>query len=250
MEDLDTPRVRPGSATQILDVLESLGLIWDGPVEYQSQRIELYAQALARLRESGALYPCSCSRANRAGLEVSGYPGTCRASPSRPGPTSTRFRLPDGPCRFEDRIQGPCEFDLPSLGDVIVQRRDGIYAYHLAVVVDDAAQGVTDVVRGADLLSSTPWQLELQSRLGFTRPGYAHLPLIIEPGGAKLAKSRRSVAIAPHQPAAALVRALCLLKQKPPAGFERETPQTVLNWAIRHWQPSNLSGLKSVPVTE
>jgi len=249
MEDLDTPRVQPGSAAQILGVLESLGLTWDGAVEYQSRRVELYAQALSRLRESGATYPCSCSRADRAGLEVSGYPGTCRAGPSRPGPTSLRLRLPDGPSRFEDRIQGPCEFDLRKLGDVIIQRRDGIHAYHLAVVVDDAAQGVTDVVRGADLLSSTPWQLELQSRLGLPRPGYAHLPLIVEPGGAKLAKSRRSVAIDSHRPAAALVRALCLLQHRPPEGLERATPQGVLDWAIRHWRPSYLSQLASVPVT-
>jgi len=249
MEDLDTPRVRPGSAAAILQLLESLGLTWDGGVEYQSQRLEHYDAALERLRMRGLTYPCSCSRADRAGLEQEGYPGTCRAGPTRSGPTSTRFRIGEAPQPFEDRIQGPCAFDPHALGDVIVRRRDGIHAYHLAVVVDDAAQGVTDVVRGADLLSSTPWHIELQQALGLPRPDYAHLPLLVEPNGAKLAKSRRSVPIDPQRAGAALTEGLRLLRQEPPPDLARETPRAVLEWALGHWRAARLERLRSVPVT-
>jgi glutamyl-Q tRNA(Asp) synthetase len=249
MEDLDTPRVRSGSAAEILRVLEALELSWDGAIEYQSSRIERYSQALETVRSLGLTYACSCSRADRAGIEVSGYPGTCRAGPTRSGPTSTRFRIEDATRQFDDRIQGSCEFDLRALGDVIVQRRDRIYAYHLAVVVDDAAQGVTHVVRGADLLASTPWHIELQRALGLPRPQYAHLPVVVEPGGAKLAKSRRSVAINPHRPSAALVESLRLLQQDPPAELEGETPAAVLGWALTHWRPARFSRMPSVPVT-
>jgi glutamyl-Q tRNA(Asp) synthetase len=249
MEDLDTPRVRPGSAAEILRVLEALGLTWDGPIEYQSARIEHYAHALDALRTGGLTFHCSCSRSDRAGLETGGYRGICRAGPTRPGPTSTRFRIEPGRQEFEDLIQGRCVFDLGELGDVIVRRRDGVYAYQLAVVVDDAAQGITHVVRGADLLMSTPWQIELQRALGLPPPAYAHLPVLVELTGAKLAKSRRSVAVDPRRPGRALVRALTLLKQEPPPELERQSPAAILAWAAGEWRPARLERIPSIPVT-
>lgn len=168
MEDLDTARVIPGCADEMLRTLEAFGLTWDGTVEYQSRRKPHYLQALSELTARNLTFRCSCTRAERS--PQGGYPGTCRAGPRRAGPTATRFRVEDQRVGFEDRIQGECSFDLRQLGDVVVRRRDGVFAYQLAVVVDDALQGVTDVVRGADLLDNTPWQLALQRALGLPTP--------------------------------------------------------------------------------
>jgi len=245
MEDLDTARVVPGCADRILRTIEAFGLTWDGPVEYQSRRGAHYARALQTLGTLGMTYECSCSRREREGAAP--YPGTCRQGPARPGPTATRFRVDDSIVSFEDRAQGVCTFRLSERGDVIVRRRDGVFAYQLAVVVDDALQGVTHVVRGADLLDSTPWQLALQRALDLPRPAYTHLPLLVEPGGAKLAKSRRSVALNPARTGRQLHTALRLLGQKPPATLEFESGPTVLAWACAHWRPERFRGVRQVP---
>jgi len=163
MEDLDSTRIIPGCADDMLRTLEAFALHWDGAVEYQSKRTPHYLQALTSLDARGLTFECSCTRRERS--SQGGYPGTCRAGPRRPGPTCTRFRVADENVSFEDRIQGACTFSLGQLGDVVVRRRDGAFAYQLAVVVDDALQGVTEVVRGADLLDNTPWQLALQQAL-------------------------------------------------------------------------------------
>ncbi len=147
---------------------------------------------------------------------------------------------------FQDRAQGVRCFQLRERGDVIIRRRDGAFAYQLAVVVDDALQGVTDVVRGADLLDSTPWQLALQGALGLPTPRYAHLPLVTEPGGAKLAKSRRSVALDPTQAGRQLHEALLLLGQGPPVTLKLESPRTVLEWACAHWSLDRFHGVRQV----
>ncbi len=267
MEDLDAPRVVPGAAADILRTLEAFGLWWDGEVEYQSRRTELYAGALATLESRGLTYPCSCSRRERAGqderpaltagpdavppetaLGTAPYPGTCRKGPTRPGPTALRFRVDDGAtvC-FEDRVQGPCLFALRELGDMVIRRRDGAHAYQLAVVVDDAAQAVTSVVRGADLLSSTAWQIALSQALGLRTPEYAHLPVVVEPNGDKLAKSRHSVPADPLDASAGLVRALKLLCQDPPGELTREPPSSLLGWAVEHWSIRQLSRIRTVP---
>src|SRR5262249_23620544 len=162
--------------------------------EYQSTRTVHYHSALERLTTLGLTFECSCSRRERAG---GGYPGTCRGGPTRAGPTATRFRVPDRAQGFPDRVQGECRFELARLGGGAGRRREGPIAYQRGVVVDDALQGITDVVRGADLLDNPPWQLALQQALGLPQPRYAHLPLVTEPGGAKLAKSRRSVPLDP-----------------------------------------------------
>jgi glutamyl-Q tRNA(Asp) synthetase len=247
IEDLDTPRVVPGSADEILRLLEAFGLSWDGEVVYQSRRTELYAGALRKLEARALTFPCSCSRRVLAEQEEPHYPGTCRNGPTAPGPTSIRFRVDDrATVRFEDRIQGRCEFKLGELGDVVIRRRDGAPAYQLAVVVDDAAQGVTHVVRGADLLSSTAWQLALARALDIPSPAYAHLPLVVEPDGSKLAKSQRSVPIDPSQRSAWLWDTVRLLHQNPPPELAHEAPAAVLGWAARHWDLRPLMGLRTV----
>ena len=247
MEDLDRARVRKGAADEILRTLETFGLHWDGRIEYQSERTEHYRQALETLTALGATFECSCSRRVRDG--EGGYPGTCRAGPTRGGPTATRFRVEDIVVAVEDRLQGRCDFRLRERGDVIVRRRDGAFAYQLAVVVDDALQRVTHVVRGADLLDSTPWQIALQQALKLPTPRYAHLPLITEPNGEKLAKSRRSVALDPASTPRQLHRALQLLQQNPPAPLESEPASLILRWAIENWRPERLQHVRGIPAT-
>jgi glutamyl-Q tRNA(Asp) synthetase len=250
MEDLDAPRVVPGSADDILRTLEAHGLHWDGVVEYQSRRTDLYARALTELASLGLTFECSCSRRELAGREATAYPGTCRGGPTRRGPTATRFRVDvTRSVRFQDRIQGPCEFALDRLGDVVVRRRDGHHAYQLAVVVDDGAQSVTDIVRGADLLDSTPWQIELQRALRLPHPSYAHLPLVVEPDGSKLGKSRRSVHADPGSAGASLTEVLRLMRQDPPPELAREPPPVILEWAIQHWDSVKLSRTPTVPAS-
>src|SRR5437868_14746225 len=244
MEDLDAPRVIPGCADQMLRTLESFALHWDGAVEYQSTRTEHYARAQQALTALGLTFLCSCSRRERT--PEGGYPGTCRDGPRRRGPTATRFRVEDVVVSFQDRAQGDCHFQLRERGDVIIRRRDGAFAYQLAVVVDDALQGVTDVVRGADLLDSTPWQLALQGALRLPTPHYIHLPLVTEPGGAKLAKARRSVALDPHASGRELHEALRLLNQDPPDTLKLESPGRALEWACVHWELDRFHGVRDV----
>ena len=235
MEDLDRARNVPGSADEILATLEAFGLTWDGAVEYQSRRTHLYAQALESLRSAGLTFECSCSRRELAGRE-SGYPGTCREGPRRCGPAAIRFRIEERQViTFEDRFQGPVALALKELGDVIVRRRDGVFAYQLAVVVDDASQGITDVVRGADLLESTGWQIALQRALRLAVPRHAHLPLLLERTGGKLSKSRRAAALDARQAGAQLSQVLDLLGLPPPAQLAGAPAATLLEWATGRW---------------
>ena len=230
IEDLDQPRVQHGAADQILRTLDRLGLYWDGEVIFQSRRIALYEQALARLRD---IYPCSCSRREIADSAVSlaadgaqVYPGTCRAGmPAGKTARALRVRVA-GTISFDDRVQGAVKQDLErEVGDFVLRRADGQFAYQLAVVVDDADQGVTDVVRGADLLESTPRQIHLQRLLGFPIPRYLHVPVALDALGAKLSKQTDARGIDRDD----LRRALQFLGQPP-----SETPAE----AVRAWDPA------------
>jgi glutamyl-Q tRNA(Asp) synthetase len=242
IEDLDRARERAGCAAQIQRTLADLGLFWDGPVEYQSRRHELYDEAIDTLGRRGLTYACDCTRRSLAERADRAYPGTCRDRGVASARAALRFRVDDAEIvRFTDRFQGPSSFAMCALGDVVIRRRDRVVAYQLAVVVDDAAQGVTDVVRGADLLPSTPWQLLLQRALGVPAPHYGHLPLVVEPDGAKLAKSRRSVPVDARRASRPLIEALQLLRQAPPPDLADEEPQEVLAWALEHWNPANLA---------
>ncbi len=208
IEDLDPPREKPGAADAFLRDHEWLGLDWDeGPV-YQSARGELYEDALARLAAAGATYPCTCSRkeielASRGEAADGGptYPGTCRARSAHPErPAAIRFRLDDPAPGFDDAIAGPIAAGLPC-GDFVLRRADGLFAYHLAVVVDDLAMGITEVVRGRDLLASTPRHVALVHALGGVPPAYAHVPLLLGPSGEKLAKRLSSLGVAAYREA-------------------------------------------------
>jgi glutamyl-Q tRNA(Asp) synthetase len=249
MEDLDTTRVIPGCADEMLRTLESFGLLWDGGVEYQSRRLPLYVESLERLTARGLTFECSCSRRDLSPSET-GYPGTCRAGPTRScGSTATRFRVDDSVVLFHDRIQGECQVDLRALGDPVIRRRDGVFAYQLAVIVDDAAQGITDVVRGADLLHSSAWQIQLLKALELPAPRYAHLPLVVENNNQKLSKSRRSLALQPAQAAPQLYQALCLLKHPPPPELARASPRELLAWATTNWRLDIVQGTEKVVVS-
>ena len=243
IEDLDRGRLIEGGADALLRTLAAHGLAWDGAVEYQSARTRHYAEALAQLSALGLTYECSCSRRERT---EGGYPGTCRGGPQRPGPTATRFRVDDSTLEFLDGAQGSCAFSLRERGDVVVRRRDGVYAYQLAVVVDDAHQGVTDIVRGADLLDNAPWQIALQRALSLPTPRYTHLPLVVEPQRGKLSKSRRSLALDPAAAGIQLYQALTLLNQAPPPELKLEPPAAILAWASAHWSVDRFRGVKEV----
>ncbi|TVQ92022.1 MAG: tRNA glutamyl-Q(34) synthetase GluQRS [Chromatiaceae bacterium] len=222
IDDLDRTREVPGAAAAILQTLEAFGLHWDGAVYYQSHRGGAYADALAQLRTRGLTYPCCCSRREiaargRPGPEGPLYPGTCRNGlVSERHPRSERLRVPPISIRIEDAVQGPLTQHLASaVGDFVLRRADGLYAYQLAVVVDDAAQGIDQVVRGADLLASTPRQAYLQHLLGLPRPRYAHLPIALDPAGRKLSKSLAAVPVDPANPLPALLLAWTFLGQPP-----------------------------------
>jgi glutamyl-Q tRNA(Asp) synthetase len=235
VEDLDAPRVVPGSAAGILRTLSRFGFEWDGEAVHQSDRTERYAAALEALRTRDLTFECSCSRSQLA--DEDRYPGHCRENPLVAGlPTATRLRV--DPCRiqFTDRIQGAFRQDVAAaVGDMVLRRRDQLFAYVLAVVVDDAAQGVTHVVRGADLLDNTPRQIHLQRLLEFEQPLYAHVPLLTEPDGKKLAKSSRSVHLEAALALPQLIRVWDLLNLSPPPELWDAPIPEAWAWAISRW---------------
>lgn len=250
MEDLDRPRVRPHAADSILRSLERLGLCWDETVVYQSTRSAVYREVLDALRQRGLVYPCACTRAMiEPGMP---YPGTCRAGlpPGMRG-RSLRLRSDGAPVRFRDALQGPYAQDVGACaGDFIVRRADGIAAYHLAVVVDDAWQGITEVVRGTDLLESTPRQIRLQQQLGYATPDYAHLPVAVTADGRKLSKQNRAPEIDRRDPAALLGGALSFLGHPPPAEVLRENTGAVLEWAVANWSLSRVPRVLSAVIAQ
>lgn len=246
MEDLDRAREVPGAAASILRTLEHLGLHWDGSVVYQHQRLALYHDALADLRRNGFAYPCGCSRKDiaavaRQGIEGPVYPGTCRGGlkPGRQARTQ-RFRIPPGDLAVHDRIRGRLALDVSTeLGDFVLHRADGVPAYQLAVVVDDAAQGINQVVRGADLLLCSLRQRLLQQALGLPAPEYAHLPLALDSQGRKLSKSAAGTPLGIADAPTSLRRAWAFLGQVPCPGDIDQTDD-FLAFAIAHWSPERV----------
>jgi len=235
MEDVDRPREVAGSAARILRTLEAFGFEWDGEIMAQSTRTAHYAAALEDLRARGLTFECSCSRLTLA--DEDRYPGTCREGVSNRGvATATRLRIAPGLVQFADRIQGIYRQEVAtSVGDVILKRRDQLFAYLLAVVVDDAAQGVTHVVRGADLLDNTPRQIYLQRQLGLRTPSYAHVAVLSEADGSKLAKSARSVRLEENNAVRELVTVFGLLGLSPPPSLAGSTVATAWGWALQAW---------------
>jgi glutamyl-Q tRNA(Asp) synthetase len=256
MEDLDPPREQPGAADAILRTLEACGMGWDGELMFQSRRMQEYRAALARLQEQGLVYPCACSRKEIADSSLRShsdgaliYPGTCRKGIA-PGkaPRAWRVRVDDEPIEFEDAVQGTIRQDLAAeVGDFVLLRADGWYAYQLAVVVDDAEQGITDVVRGADLLDSTPRQIQLQRLLGLPTPRYLHLPAAVNAGGEKLSKQTLAPPVDARDPVPVLVQVMQFLGQAPPAYLQRVPLAEFWRWALAHWHASRIPRRRSLP---
>jgi len=252
IEDIDPPREEAGAAESIVSCLAAYGFRWDGPVLRQSRNEQRHRAAVERLLAEGLAYPCRCSRRMLARTARQGamgpiYPGTCRDGSGR-GSRAVRVRTTDEPIVVVDRLQGRLEQRLESeLGDFVIRRRDGLIAYQLAVVIDDAVDGVTDVVRGIDLLDSTPRQIHLQRLLGLPSPTYMHIPIAVDPDGEKLSKQTAAPPIDPAAVAPTLYRALDCLRQTPPAALASATPGGVWEWALAHWQPERLHSLTRVP---
>ncbi|MCU0809949.1 MAG: tRNA glutamyl-Q(34) synthetase GluQRS [Thiobacillaceae bacterium] len=247
IEDLDRPRCEPGAADTILRQLEAYGLTWDDAVLYQSRRDDAYAAALDALRSQGAVFPCSCSRSQlaQAPRNAEGeiiYPGSCRQhSRSATTPHSWRVLAQDVSTHFLDRVHGELQQNVArEVGDFIVKRADGLFAYQLAVVVDDAFQGITHVVRGADLLWNTPRQIYLQSLLGLPMPAYAHVPLMTNAAGQKLSKQTLAPALSLAGQSDVLAQALSALGHPPPADLHGARPAELLAWASAHWHVENV----------
>ena len=235
IDDLDRPREAPGSAADIVRTLRAFGFEWDAEIVRQADRTAHYAAAVDRLRTSGLTFECSCSRLSLA--ESDRYPGTCRKGPLIPGAaTATRLRVDPGYVQFSDRIQGTYRQDVAAaVGDVILKRRDQLFAYVLAVVIDDADAGVTHVVRGADLLDNTARQIYLQRLLGLPTPVFAHVPVLVEAGGDKLAKSARSVRVDGDSALPQLLRVFELLGLGTPPAREASSIGTAWAWATLRW---------------
>ncbi|MBI4741565.1 MAG: tRNA glutamyl-Q(34) synthetase GluQRS [Betaproteobacteria bacterium] len=259
IEDIDEPRTVPGAADTILRTLEGFGFAWDGTVVTQSRRVDLYHAALVRLQLDGEVFPCACSRREidgaTTGRSVDGgavYPGSCRNGlAAGKAARAWRLRVPDSEVGFVDRVQGKLGQNLErEVGDFVLLRADGQFAYQLAVVVDDALQGVNAVVRGADLLCSTPRQIWLQQRLGFPSPSYAHLPVATNIAGEKLSKQTRAKAVDPADGVGVLCAALDFLGQKLPDGMRGVPLAEFWPLAISIWSLSEVPALRGRVYTE
>ncbi len=244
MEDLDPPREQAGAADSILQSLRDHALHWDGEVMFQSERSAAYEQALTQLQASGLLFPCQCSRQQLGpgGL----HHGCCEIRGK--AATALRVAVPGGAhVSFDDALQGTQDCDLyATAGDFVVRRKDGLFAYQLAVVVDDAEQGISHIVRGADLMDSTPRQFWLQQQLGYSTPSYKHLPVITHADGQKLSKQSFAPALRSEQASGNLRQALSFLQQPPPPA-SLDTPAALLNWAQAHWSPTALPAVTAIP---
>ena len=243
IEDIDPPRELSGSSKRIISDLHRLGMKPDSPVLYQSSRLDAYQHTVDLLKEKGLAYQCACSRKD---LTASGiYPGTCRNGIVKgKKPRSVRFCVGDSACDFTDKLQGHIsDFPAGPGGDFIIHRADGLFAYQLAVVVDDNFQGVTQVVRGADLLDSTPRQICLQNALGFVSPDYMHLPVAISADGRKLSKRVQADPVKNQDPAYAVQHALHFLGQNPPKGYSLGK---LWDWALKHWNSDLIPRRKAI----
>lgn len=246
MEDLDKPREVAGAADDILRTLTAFGFQWDGEVVYQSQQLSRYQAILEALQQQQRVYPCGCSRREIADIAKAGsdgliYPGTCRNGLQDKPARSWRLLVPEVAISVEDKIQSTVRQHLSrDVGDFILRRADSIFAYQLAVVADDAWQGVTHIVRGADLLESTPRQILLQRYLYYPEPSYAHLPVATDHDGRKLSKQNRAEPVRVEENGRVLCEVLTLLGLQPPADLASATLADIWHWAIHHWQIDNV----------
>lgn len=251
IEDVDRARIQPGASDDILTTLDRYGLYWDGPVLYQSSRDDAYQAVLDLLLTRNQAYPCACSRGEAAAASDRDgrYPGLCRRGLAHPTESPAWRLRTQGypPIPAEDRVHGTYWQDVDAIvGDFVLKRRDGYWSYQLAVVVDDAFQGITDVVRGMDLYDNSPRQRLLQAILGLPMPTLLHLPLVVEHDGTKLSKSRRALPVDPADAPATLSRVLGWLGHPPPADLVAAPVAEQLAWAVGAWDPTRLEGLREV----
>lgn len=253
IEDIDPPREQAGASSAITHALERYGFEWDGDVTYQSASFAAHEAAVATLLGRDLAYRCRCSRRDMAEATTGPlgtiYPGNCRKG-CGPGEAAIRVRTDDSEIGFDDAVQGHITQHLESeSGDFVVRRRDGLVAYQLAVVVDDELQGITEIVRGIDLMDSTPRQIWLQNLLGFRTPSYVHIPVITHPDGDKLSKLTGAPGIALDSVEKTLVDALTALQQEPPAEMARNKLSDIWSWALENWQLGKLFGRKAIVKT-
>lgn len=246
IDDLDTPRIQPAADSEILRQLEAHGLHWDEAPRRQSEHLEEYAAALEQLRRLGLVYACVCTRAQLKAESTTAadepvYSGRCRECRHVEGEAALRVKVGDGIEQINDLFRGLLRCELSrELGDFVVRRKDGQFAYQLACAVDEAAQGITDVVRGSDLVASSFRQSWLSRRLGLRALRYAHLPLVVDAGGHKLSKQNGASAIRKDQAASQLARALALLGQRLPCEAAEMSVPEILSWATGHWLPERV----------
>lgn len=254
VEDIDPPREMPGADRLIIEALEAYGFEWDGPVSYQSRFIDRYDMLVQQLLDDGHAYHCACSRRDLADVPHGPlgaiYPGRCRSG-ARSIQGAVRLLTHDDPIQFHDRLQGDLSTRLESeSGDFVIKRRDGLTAYHLAVVVDDHEQGITEVVRGIDLLDTTPRHIHLQRVLGFDTPDYVHIPVAENAEGQKLSKLTGARGIGLTERPAVLVSALDALGQEPDKTLADASLDSIWEWAIENWHLSALTGKKRISAAQ
>lgn len=253
IENIDPPREQAGSISLILSALEGFGFQWDGEISYQSASHPQHAEALSDLLQRDLAYRCGCSRRDLENVARSSlgaiYPGTCRSGCDA-AETAIRIRTNESQLIFDDLVQGEIAHRLePESGDFVIRRRDGLIAYQLAVVVDDHLQGITEVVRGMDLIDSTPRQIWLQKLLGFRTPNYAHIPVVTHANGDKLSKLTGAPEISVNMCESLLCEALSTLQQNPPAELEGQSLSDIWDWATKNWQIGKIFGQKSIVKT-
>ena len=247
MEDLDPPREQKGAADSILRSLQAHGLLWDGEVMLQSQRHDAYAAHLQQLFERDACFICDCTRQRLKSLPA--YDGHCRRHPPTSKPVATRVAVPDGTLvEFDDLFQNRQSQQLDTeVGDFVIHRKDGLYAYQLAVVVDDIEQNISHIIRGVDLLDSTARQVFLFQQFNAKPPVFGHLPVVVNADGQKLSKQTFAEPLNNDRAADNLWRAFNQLNLAPPAGLREESCEQMLSWGVEHWDRSKIAATQSIP---
>ncbi len=246
IDDLDTPRNVSGATENIIETLRVYGLKWHGPIHYQSQNIEGYKTIISKLSQQALIYPCTCTR--NALSDFSVYPGICRKTKkNNNSPHSLRIKSESVAITFDDQLQGSLNHNIAHQhGDFIIRRKDNITAYQLAVVVDDYQQKISHVIRGYDLLDSTPKQIYLQTLLDYPTPNYCHIPVITDLKGDKLSKQTFAEGVSTKNPQKTLYLLLELLRQNPPTLLKKASVKDILNWAIEHWHSQPLKKLRAI----